>query len=262
MLVREIARRYLGEGKTILLDADPDHVKDLDRIGRLAELTPQTDPAAGDVVVCEVDAAAADLADRLGRVREPGAVVLLLLAVPVAELPIGRLAQAAAAAGLAFVELAPVEPGWAVRVVVVCRPSRKPVAVRAYLGDEGPPEDVDLDAQGVRMAWEWGLGDARRRAVEQQADQQLDELHELRAQLSDLQRRLERGERDVAEARAETARVQRWAEAEAQRRAVLQQSPTYLVGRAVLTARRHPVKGARQLVGAIRRGARARRGLG
>lgn len=259
MLVRELAARYVAEGGTILLDADPEVVKDLHRAGPVAPLEQDAQPSSGDVVVLSVDPGAEggtdDLSARLARVSEPGAAVLLLLPTPVADLPVGRLAQAAVHAGLAFVEVAPIEPGWAVRAVVVCRPSRTAVAVRPYLAD-GEPEAADLEQQSVRLAWEWGLGDARGRALELRAAQ---EIQDLRRQVADLEGQLAQRTTELAGAQAATERAQQSAANEAKRRASLQQSPSYLVGRAVLTTRRHPLAGARQLAGAVRRSVRQAR---
>lgn len=278
MLVRELAARYVGRGGTILLDADPEVVKDVDRAGPVAPLEADAQPSAGDVVVLSVERSALEatgdpdpLTERLSRVSEPGAVVLLLLPTPVIDLPAGRLAQAAVTAGLAFVELAPIEPGWSVRAAVVCRPSRRAVAVRGYLADDPvlpaeqaeqpqqPAETDDLERQGVRLAWEWGLADARARAFEHRTATQVEELQ---GQIAALQEQLRERDGELAAARRATEQAQQAAANEAQRRAAVQQSPSFLVGRAVLTTRHHPLQGARQLAGAVRRGVRQRRDLG
>ena len=252
MLVREIAARYLADLGTIRFDADARQLGDIGLVGTTAELA-AAEPRAGDVVLLAVDAGPHDLPDaglldlseRLGRVAVPGTVVVLLLTSPVADMPVGQIAQAAQVAGLAFVELAPIEPRSTIRAAVVCRPSATQVAVRPYLGDND--NDVDLDAQGLRIAWEWGLGDARTRALEvrQLADTQ--HIGKLTIELAGLRN-------EVAGARERAERAEGRAVAEAKRRGALQQSPSFLVGRAVLTVRRHPIQGSRQLLGAIRRG--------
>lgn len=257
MLVREIAARYLADLGTIRFDADARQLGDIGLVGTTAELA-AAEPRAGDVVLLAVDAGPHDLPDaglldlseRLGRVAVPGTVVVLLLTSPVADMPVGQIAQAAQVAGLAFVELAPIEPGSTIRAAVVCRPSGTQVAVRPYLGDndnDNDNNDVDLDAQGLRIAWEWGLGDARTRALEvrQLADSQ--HIVELTTELAGLRN-------EVAGVRERAERAEGRAVAEAKRRGALQQSPSFLVGRAVLTVRRHPIQGSRQLLGAIRRG--------
>lgn len=257
MLVREIAARYLADLGTIRFDADERELGDLGLAGPTAKLG-EAEPRAGDVVLLVVDAGPHDLPDigrpelseRLGRgVSAPGAVVVLLLTSPVADIPVAQIAQAAQVAGLAFVELAPIEPRGTIRTAVVCRPSTTQVAVRPYLGDDDNFDDagIDLDAQGLRIAWEWGLGDARTRALEvrQLADAQ--HIGELTIELAGLRN-------EVAGARERAERAEGRAVAEAKRRGALQQSPSFLVGRAVLTVRRHPIQGSRQLLGAIRRG--------
>ena len=233
MLVREIAARYLGKAGTIRVDADPRVLADLGRAGPVADLGDGVGTSQGDVVAIAVDPLADNLTDRLLGVTMQGVTVLLLLPVAVGDVPVGQLAQAAGTARLAFVEIAPIEPGWSRRTVVVCRPSHRPVPVRPFLGDDSVDDDheVDLDSQGLRIGWEWGLGSARARAVE--------ELERAAT------RRVGELERELVEVRGAL---------EKERRTALQQSPSFLVGRAVLTVRRHPVRGLRQLMGAIRQG--------
>jgi len=258
MLVREVVARYLGEAGTIRVDADPTLLTDIARAGPVADLEGGADPAPGDVVLLSVDPSAGDLADRLGRVTARGVTVVLLLPVAVGDLPVGRLAQAACVARLAFVEIAPIEPGWSLRTVVVCRPSSRAVPVRPFLGDDSAvDDDIDLDSQGLRIAWEWGLGDARARAVEEAESTAVTRIGELERELAEVRRDLgqeiatARGDLDAARAVAERSELR--AAAESKRRSSLQQSPTFLVGRAIVTARRHPLRGSRQLLGAIRR---------
>lgn len=199
------------------------------------------------MVVLSVDPSSDDLSGRLSRVTTPGVTVVLLLPAAAGDLPVGRLAQAACSASLAFVEMAPIEPGWSVRTMVVCRPSSQPVAVRPYLGDDSVgDEDTDLDKQGLRIGWEWGLGDGRARAVEERSRVLQTRIDELEHELVSVQNGLE-----TAHQAAE--RSERRATAEAARRDALQRSPTFLVGRAVVTMRTHPVRGLRQFLGAIRR---------
>jgi len=261
MLVREIAARYLGEAGTIRIDADPDLLAGLARAGPVAVLEHGTDPAPGDVVLLSVDPSAGELPARLGRVTAQGVTVVLLLPVAVGELPVGRLAQAACAAHLAFVELAPIEPGRSLRTVVVCQPSSRPVAVRPFLGDDSALDgEIDLDRQGLRIAWEWGLGDANARAVEGLERKAVTRIGELERELTEVRRDFEQELATVRQnldaARELAERSERRAAAEAERRSALQQSPTFLVGRAIVTTRRHPLRGSRQLLGAIRRSVR------
>jgi len=273
MMVREIAARYLGKGGTIRVDADPQALADLGRAGPVADLGDGVGTSQGDVVLITVDPVVDNLTDRLLGVTTQGVTVLLLLPVAAGDLPVGRLAQAACTGRLAFVEIAPIEPGWSLRTVVVCRPSHRPVAVRPFLGDGSTDDDheVDLDGQGLRIAWEWGLGSARARAVEEleraavrRVGELEQELVEVRGELEkelveareDLQRELGEARRDLETAHGVAQRAESRAIAEAQRRSALQQSPSFLVGRAVLTVRRHPIRGLRQLMGAIRRGIR------
>jgi hypothetical protein len=258
MLVREIAARYLADLGTIRIDADERELGDIGLAGPTAELA-VAEPRAGDVVLLAVDAGlhgipdigGLDLAERLSRVGVPGTVAVLLLTSPVADLPVARIAQAAQVAGLAFVELAPIEPPGTIRTAVVCRPSATQVAVRTYLGDDDSFDHagIDLDAQGLRIAWEWGLSDARTRALEVRQLAGAKQIGELTIELAGLRN-------EVAGARERAARAEGRAVAEAQRRGALQQSPSFLVGRALLAVRRHPIQGSRQLLGAIRRGIR------
>ncbi|MBC7559233.1 MAG: hypothetical protein H7270_07725 [Dermatophilaceae bacterium] len=273
MMVREIAARYLGEGGTIRVDADPEVLAALGRAGPVADLGDGVGTSQGDVVLIAVDPLADNLTDRLLGVSTQGVTVLLHLPVAVGDLPVGRLAQAAGMARLAFVEIAPIEPGWSLRTVIVCRPSPRPVPVRPFLGDDsaGDDHEVDLDSQGLRIGWEWGLGSARARAVEElgrtavrRVGQLERELVEVRGELEkelvearvELQQELVEARRDLKTAHEVVQRAESRAIAEAQRRAALQQSPSFLVGRAVLTVRRHPIRGLRQLTGVIDRGTR------
>jgi hypothetical protein len=258
MLVREIAARYRADLGTIRIDADAHELGDIGLVGPTAELA-VAEPQAGDVVLLAVDAgphdpseaSRPDLSERLGRVGVPGTVVVLLLTSPVADIPVAQIAHAAQVAGLAFVELAPIEPEGTIRTAVVCRPSATQVAVRPYLGDDDNFDDpgIDLGAQGLRIAWEWGLSDARTRALEVRRHSDLQHIGELTIELAGLRN-------EVAGARERAERAEGRAVAEAKRRGALQQSPSFLVGRAVLTVRRHPIQGSRQLLGAIRRGIR------
>ena len=257
MLVREIAARYLADLGTIRIGADERELGDMGLVGPTAELA-VGEPRAGDVVLLAVDAGPhdhpdtgrLDLSERLGGVGVPGTVVVLLLTSPVADIPVAQIAQAAQVAGLAFVELAPIEPPGTIRTAVVCRPSATQVAVRPYLGDDNFEDaGVDLDAQGLRIAWEWGLSDARTRALEVRQLAGAEQINELTIELAGLRN-------EVVSARERAVRAEGRAVAEAQRRGALQQSPSFLVGRAVLTVRRHPIQGFRQLLGAIRRGIR------
>ena len=162
MLVRELAARYLGAGGLIRVDADPKDLADIGQAGPVTDLEGGGNPAPGDVVLISVDPAADNLPGQLSRVTEPGVTVLLLLPVSADDLPVGRLSQAAGTARLAFIEIAPIEPGGSLRTVVVCRPSSRPVPVRPFLGDAtAAPDDIDLDSQSLRIGWEWGLGHAR-----------------------------------------------------------------------------------------------------
>lgn len=265
MLVRELAAHYLGAGGLIRVDADPKDLADIGKAGPVTDLEGGGNPAPGDVVLISVDPSADNLPDQLARVTEPGVTVLLLLTLSAADLPVGRLAQAAGTGRLAFVEIAPIEPGGSLRTVVVCRPSSRPVPVRPFLGDAtSAPDDIDLDSQSLRIGWEWGLGDARARALEELERAALSRVGELQQELEDVRRDHDAELRDVRQA-LDTAgkelevahgvaeRAERRAVVEAQRRAALQQSPSFLVGRAMLTVRRHPLRGSRQLLGAIRR---------
>ena len=265
MLVRELAARYLGAGGLIRVDADPQDLADIGQAGPVTDLDGGGDPALGDVVLISVDPSSDNLPDRLAKVTEPGVTVLLLLPVSAGEVPVGRLAQAAGTGRLAFVEIAPIEPGGSLRTVVVCRPSSRPVPVRPFLGDAtAAPDDIDLDSQSLRIGWEWGLGDARARALKELGRAALSRVGELQQEFADVRRDHDAELREVRQA-LDTAgkelevahgvaeRAARQAVVEAQRRAALQQSPPFLVGRAMLTARRHPLRGSRHLAGVIRR---------
>ena len=262
MMVREIAARYLGEGGTIRVDADPEVLAALGRAGPVADLGDGVGTSQGDVVLIAVDPLADNLTDRLLGVSTQGVTVLLHLPVAVGDLPVGRLAQAAGMARLAFVDIAPIEPGWSLRTVIVCRPSPRPVPVRPFLGDDsaGDDHEVDLDSQGLRIGWEWGLGSARARAVEELGRTAVRRVGQLERELVEVRGKLEKelveARRDLKTAHEVVQRAESRAIAEAQRRAALQQSPSFLVGRAVLTVRRHPIRGLRQLTGVIDRGTR------
>lgn len=267
MLVRELTARYLGDGGTIRVDAEPRVLADIGRSGPVVDLQ-DADAKPGDVVLISVDPSADDLPDRLRRVTEQGVTVLLLLPVPAGEVPVGRLAQAACSARLAFVEIAPIEPGQFLCTVVVCSPSSRPVPVQRFLSDASAVQDeIDLDGQGLRIGWEWGLGDARARALEERERLALRRVGELEQELVEVRRD---HEKELVEVRADLAtagqeleaarkvaqRSERRAVAEAARRSAMQQSASFLVGRAVVTMRRHPMRGSRQLLGAIRRSVR------
>jgi hypothetical protein len=262
MLVRELAARYLGEGGTVRVDADPKIVSDLGRAGPVADLQDGADPVPGDVALISVDPFAYNLAERLALVTRQGVTVLLLLPVEAGDLPVGRLAQAARTARMAFVEMAPIESDWSLRTVVVCQPSSGPVPVRPFLSDDSAAQDeinrgeIDLDAQSLRIGWEWGLGDARSRALEELERAAQTRISELEAELAAVRQDLEAAGKDLESAQGVAERSERRATAEAQRRSALQQSPSFLVGRAVVTSRRHPLRGGRQLLGALRRSLR------
>ncbi len=283
MLVRELAARYLVEGGTIRVDADSKFVSDIGRAGEFADLLDGAKPVPGDVALISVDPSADNLAERLALVTREGVTVLLLLPVEAGDLPVGRLAQAARMASLAFVEMVPIEQGWSLRTVVVCQPSSGPVPVRPFLGHDSATRDeidrdeidgggidgggIDLDAQNLRIGWEWGLGDARARAQdgrERAAQTQISELEAVLVkvrrdhdkELAEVRQDLDAAGKDLEAAQELAQRSERRATAEAQRRSALQQSPSFLVGRAVVTIRRHPLRGGRQLLGAVRRGVR------
>ncbi len=288
MLVRELAARYLGEGGTIRVDADSKIVSDIGRAGKVADLLDGAEPVPGDVALISVDPSADNLAERLALVTREGVTVLLLLPVEAGDLPVGRLAQAARMASLAFVEMVPIEPGWSLLTVVVCQPSSGPVPVRPFLGHDSATRDeidrdeidrdeidrdeidgggIDLDAQSLRIGWEWGLGDARARAQDGRERATQTRISELEAELvkvrrdhdkelGEVRRDLEAAGKDLEAAQELAQRSERRATAEAQRRSALQQSPSFLVGRAVVTIRRHPLRGGRQLLGAVRRSVR------
>ncbi len=263
MLVRELVARYLGTGGTIRVDADPEVLAepevlaDIQSAGPVVDLQGGGDPVPGDVVLISADPAAHTLPDRLALVVAQDVTVMLVLPVSAADLPVGRLAQAARTARLAFVEIAPIEPGRSPRTVVVCRTSNRPVPVQPYLGDgSAVPDEIDLAGQGLRIGWEWGLGDARARAVEERELAALTRVGELEQELTEVRRSLDQVGRELEVAREVAERAELRADAEARRRGALQQSSTFLVGRAMLTMRRHPVRGSRQLLGAIRRSVR------
>ena len=262
MLMRELAARYLGAGGTIRVDtgaevlADDvlgdDVLADLAEAGPVVDLQGGGDPASGDVVLISVDPAADKVSDRLTKVTDPTVTVLLLLSVPADELPVGRLAQAASTAQLAFVELAPIEPGVTAHTAVVCRPSSRPVPVRPFLGNGsdgsalgvGVADEVAvvLDRQGLRIAWEWGLGDARARAVEVLGRAAITRAAELEHELTETRRALDQAGKDLEVQRGVAERAEARADAEAKRRGAMQQSSSFLVGRAVLSVRRHPLR--------------------
>ena len=266
MLMRELAARYLGAGGTIRVDtgaevlADDvlgdDVLADLAQAGPVVDLQGGGDPASGDVVLISVDPAADKVSDRLTKVTDPTVTVLLLLSVPADELPVGRLAQAASTAQLAFVELAPIEPGVTAHTAVVCRPSSRPVPVRPFLGNgsngsalgdevsDGVADEVavDLDRQGLRIAWEWGLGDARARAVEVLGRAAITRAAELEHELTETRRALDQAGKDLEVQRGVAERSEARADAEARRRGAIQQSSSFLVGRALLSVRRNPLR--------------------
>ena len=262
MLMRELAARYLGAGGTIRVDtgaevlADDvlgdDVLADLAQAGPVVDLQGGGDPASGDVVLISVDPAADKVSDRLTKVTDPTVTVLLLLSVPADELPVGRLAQAASTAQLAFVELAPIEPGVTAHTAVVCRPSSRPVPVRPFLGNGsngsalgvGVADEVavDLDRQGLRIAWEWGLGDARARAVEVLGRAAITRAAELEHELTETRRALDQAGKDLEVQRGVAERAEARADAEAKRRGALQQSSSFQVGRAILSVRRNPLR--------------------
>ena len=263
MLVRELVARYLGTGATIRVDADPEVLADpelladVESAGPVVDLQGGGDPVPGDVVVISVDPAAHTLPDRLALVAGQDVTVMLVLPICAADLPVGRLAQAARTARLAFVEIAPIEPCRSAHTVVVCRTSNRPVAVQPYLGDgSAVPDEIDLASQGLRIGWEWGLGDARARAVEERGLAALTRVGELEQELTEVRGSLDQAGRDLEVAHGVAERAESRADAEAKRRGALQQSSAFLVGRAMLTMRRHPLRGSRQLLGAIRRSVR------
>lgn len=258
MLMRELAARYLGAGGTIRVDtgaevlADDvlgdDVLADLAEAGPVVDLQGGGDPASGDVVLISVDPAADKVSDRLTKVTDPTVTVLLLLSVPADELPVGRLAQAASTAQLAFVELAPIEPGVTAHTAVVCRPSSRPVPVRPFLGNGSNGSaledevEVDLDRQGLRIGWEWGLGDARARAVEVLGRAAITRAAELEHELTETRRALDQAGKDLEVQRGVAERAEARADAEAKRRGALQQSSSFQVGRAILSVRRNPLR--------------------
>src|SRR5674476_929664 len=84
------------------------------------------------------------------------------------------------------------------------------------------------------------------------------DLGELEQELTEVRRSLDQAGRDLEVARGVAERAELRADAEARRRGALQQSSSFLIGRAMLTMRRHPLRGSRQLLGAIRRSVRNR----
>jgi len=253
MLVRELAARYLGAEGTIRVDTGREGLADqiladLAQAGPVVDLQGSGDPAPGDVILIPVDPAGDNVTDRLAQVTGQGVTVLLLLSVSADELPVGRLATAQ----LAFVELAPIEPGVTAHTAVVCRPSSRPVPVRPFLGNGsngsalgvGVADEVavDLDRQGLRIAWEWGLGDARARAVEVLGRAAITRAAELEHELTETRRALDQAGKDLEVQRGVAERAEARADAEAKRRGALQQSSSFQVGRAILSVRRNPLR--------------------
>src|SRR5665811_1415022 len=101
MLVRELVARYLGTVGTIRVDADPEVLAepevlaDIESAGPVVDLQGGGDPVPGDVLLISVDPASRTLPDRLGLVAGQDVTVMLVLPVCPADLPVGRLAQAA-----------------------------------------------------------------------------------------------------------------------------------------------------------------------
>jgi len=253
MLMRELAARYLGAEGTIRVDTGREGLADqiladLAQAGPVVDLQGSGDPAPGDVILIPVDPAGDNVTDRLAQVTGQGVTVLLLLSVSADELPVGRLAQTASTAQLAFVELAPIEPGSSPHTAVVCRPSSRPVPVRPFLGNGSNGSaledevEVDLDRQGLRIGWEWGLGDARARAVEELGRAAMTRAAELEQELTETRGALDQAGKDLEVQRGVAERSEARADAEARRRGAIQQSSSFLVGRALLSVRRNPLR--------------------
>jgi hypothetical protein len=190
----------------------------------------------GDIVVNELTVPVeADQLDRVVRSVPDGAALLLLIAVPIHEIPVGAVVSALSSAGLQVVQAAPVShPSF--RAAVVACPAKEPVPFVTYLA-AGPTPGPDTD-QLRRLINEYLVESLVVRAQEQLSGRE----HE---KLAELAERLAHAEAAKAEAESELARQKA-------KYAALDGSRPLAVGRALASARHRPVSGARQLARAVR----------
>ena len=199
------------------------------------------DVRAGDILVAASgEVLDAEQVEALARAVPGGAALLLLLSTPLHEIPVGALVSALTSAGMQVVQAAPVShPVYT--AAVIARPAATTVPFVEYLafGTDVVPGDAALRRLISEHLVEGLVGRARQQRYEQDM-----------AKAAERDERLAAAQADAAAARAEAAR-------QAARYDALAASRQVAVGRALGTARRHPVSGARQLARAVRSGAHA-----
>jgi len=232
MLVREIVARHLPEGGRLAVSADGSAAGDLWRVVGQEE---QAGEGPADVLLLDVGDALG--ATDLVAAAQPADVVVLLLTCPLDELPVGRLADVGRAQGLEYVDAVPVTGSRRYTAAVVA--GRDGRALRGYLS--GAELDTDPAAVASRVRWEWGVGSLAARATETV----------LHADLATLRSELADREAELGDARQRVQQVEKRLE-------LLEQSTALQLGRDLVALRRNPLRGARQLVGDVRRARRRR----
>lgn len=262
MRVFEIVERDLGEARRVVVDVpEGDDLRPALRLPddvEVVDLPGGTDEVDG-LLLLAVDLRSDDgrLAAGLGRIAPKGSAVVLV-GEPAPLLPVGRLVDALVTAGLQVRGVAPLSsPRWSVAVSVTRTEELLPL--RAYL--LGRPEvelghrqllrlvaeqqlegftlRSRLDDDGQVLERDADAAAAPRSSTQRRAD-------ELTAEVAALQAQLTAARSETSAARAELRRVQ-------QRLDAVEASESLALGRALVSARRHPVDGARGVLRVVRR---------
>jgi hypothetical protein len=232
MLIREVVARHLRTDGTVWVAAERNAFPDLERVSISQD--------AGEGMACgDADLLLLDVGDGSNismpvPVASGTRVVLLITAEPL-ELKVGAVIDAIISNGLQFVEAIALLglPPYRVALVTDCAP--QPVAPRSFLtGDQTGTMDT---AHLTRIVTEWGVTNLVERAREVREGERAAAAADTIAGLQDQIRALEA---ELATERRQSADVSR-------RLAMLEESRTVAVGRAVAAAAHHPVKGVVQL---------------
>lgn len=251
----EIVQRDLAGGRVVVIDApDGEHLSAALRLAEGVEVgaAPDDDSQLSGLLVLAADASADDgrIARMLGRLG-PGADAVILLGEAPSALPVGRLVDALVTSGVQVRGVAPLAAGRWSLAVSVTRTERL-LPLRSYLF--GVPEVQIGHPQLLRLVAEHALeglalrsrmvgeGAVQARDVDATVSEAAARAREIKA----LRVELDAARADLERSRAGERRL-------AQRVEHLERSASLAIGRAVVSMRRHPVGGARELAAVVRR---------
>ena len=242
MLIREVVARHLRTDGTVWVAATRDAFPDLDRVSTSQDVSEGTPCGEADLLLLAVgDGSSIAMPVPVA----VGARVVLLVTAEPLELKVGAVIDAIVSGGLQFVEAIALLGLPPYRVALVTECAAQPVAPRSFLtGDRTGTMDT---AHITRIVTEWGVGSLVERAREVREGELVASAADTTARLQDQIRALEAG---LVTERRLTAQVSR-------RLAMLEESRTVAVGRAVAAAAQHPMRGVLQLPRDLARSRRA-----